>query len=242
MGEAPTNPELLDWLAVEFMDKGWSVKQLQRLIMTSETYKMASEFPESPALAANIVKDPDDKLLWRYRVQRLDAEIIRDSILAVSGGLNLQMGGPPVFPMIPDEIVKSMYYGIWKQKEDGPSVWRRSVYIYRNRGLPFPLLDVFDLPNQNLACGARNVTTVPTQALTLMNDDFVLKQAELFANRLEEAAPGDRSKQIDLAYQIALARIPRADEKQLAADFLKDRAMADFANVMLNLNEFLYVR
>ncbi len=242
MGEAPTNPELLDWLAVEFMDKGWSVKQLQRLIMTSETYKMASEFPESPALAANIAKDPDDKLLWNYRVQRLDAEIIRDSILAVSGGLNLQMGGPPVFPMVPDEIVKSMYYGIWKQKEDGPAVWRRSVYIYRNRGLPFPLLDVFDLPNQNLACGARNVTTVPTQALTLMNDDFVLKQAELFANRVEEAAPGDRSKQIDLAYRIALARAPRADEKQLAADFLKDHALADFANVMLNLNEFLYVR
>jgi hypothetical protein len=247
MGEAPTNPELLDWLAVEFMDRGWSVKQMQRLIMTSESYTMASEFPESAALAANIAidpvaKDPDDKLLWRYRVQRLDAEIIRDSILAVSGGLNLQMGGPPVFPVIPEEIVKSMYYGIWKQKDDGPSVWRRSVYIYRNRGLPFPLLDVFDLPNQNLACGARNVTTVPTQALTLMNDDFVLKQAQLFANRLEEAAPGDPSKQIDLAYQIALARAPGAEEKRLAVDFLKGHGMADLANVMLNLNEFLYVR
>ena len=142
-------------------------------------------------------------------MQRLDAEIIRDSILAASGGLNLEMGGPPVFPMIPEEVVKSMYYGIWKQKEDGPAVWRRSVYIYRNRGLPFPLLDVFDLPNQNIACGARNVTTVPTQALTLMNDDFVLKQAQLFADRLEEAAPGDRAKQIDLAYRIALARAPR---------------------------------
>jgi hypothetical protein len=152
------------------------------------------------------------------------------------------MGGPPVFPVIPEEIVKSMYYGIWKQKDDGPSVWRRSVYIYRNRGLPFPLLDVFDLPNQNLACGARNVTTVPTQALTLMNDDFVLKQAQLFANRLEEAAPGDPSKQIDLAYQIALARAPGAEEKRLAVDFLKGHGMADLANVMLNLNEFLYVR
>jgi hypothetical protein len=107
MGEAPTNPELLDWLAVEFMDRGWSVKQMHRLIMTSQTYQMASEFPEGEALSANLAKDPEDKLLWRYRVQRLDAEGIRDSILAASGGLNKQMGGPPVFPMLPDEILKA---------------------------------------------------------------------------------------------------------------------------------------
>src|SRR5205823_360776 len=136
--------------------------------------------------------------------ERLDGESIRDSILAVSGGLNFEMGGPPVFPILPTEILKSMSYGIWRQKDDGPAVWRRSVYIYRKRGLPFPMLDVFDLPNQNISCGARNVTTVPTQALTLMNDDFVLKQAQLFANRLKETAGDDRAKQIDLAYRIAL--------------------------------------
>jgi hypothetical protein len=235
MGESPTNPELLDWLAVEFMDRGWSVKHMQRLIMTSETYQMASEFPES-------LKDPENKLLSRFRIRRLDAEIVRDSILAASGGLNTQMGGPPVFPVIPDEVIKSMFDGRWDRKEDGPAVWRRSVYIYRNRGLPFPLLDAFDLPNQNLACGARNVTTVPTQALTLMNDEFVLNQAQLFANRLEEAAPGDRSKQIDLAYRIAVAREPGPEEQRLAMDFLKSHALSDFTNVLLNLNEFLYMR
>jgi hypothetical protein len=242
MGESPTNPELLDWLAVEFMDRGWSMKQMHRLIMTSETYQMASEFPDTQIAAADAAKDPEDKLLWQFRVKRLDAEIIRDSILAASGGLNLQMGGPPVFPVLPPEIVKSMFYGTWNQKEDGPAVWRRSVYIYRNRGLPFPLLDVFDLPNQNIACGARNVTTVPTQALTLMNDDFILEQARLFADRLEETAPGDRTKQIDLAYRIALARSPRPEEMQLAQDFLKNRSLADFTDVIFNLNEFLYAR
>ena len=235
MGETPTNPELLDWLAVEFMDRGWSVKQMQRLIMTSETYQMAAEFPESP-------KDPANQLLSHFRIQRLDAEIVRDSILAASGGLNAQVGGPPVFPVIPEEIVKSMFYGTWNQKDDGPAVWRRSVYVYRNRGLPFPMLDAFDLPNANIACGARNITTVPTQALTLMNDDFVLKQAQLFANRLEEAAPGDPAKQIDLAYRLAVVRAPRPDEQSLAQDFLKSHGLADFTNVLLNLNEFVYMR
>ncbi|MDE3198497.1 MAG: DUF1553 domain-containing protein, partial [Acidobacteriota bacterium] len=235
MGEAPTNQALLDWLAVEFMDRGWSVKQMQRLIMTSETYRMASQFPVSD-------KDPANRLLAHFPMQRLDAEIVRDSILAVSGGLNLEMYGPPVFPVVAPEIVRSMVNGVWRPTDDGPAVWRRSIYIYRNRGLPFPMLDAFDLPNQNLACGARNVTTVPTQALALMNDDFVLKQAQLFANRLREAAPGDEARQVELAYRIALAREPRPEERRLAVDFLKTHSMADLADVMLNLNEFLYVR
>jgi hypothetical protein len=238
MGEAPTNPELLDWLAVEFQEKGWSFKQMHRLMMTSDAYKMASQFQNADSSA----KDPQNKLLWSYPVQRLDAESIRDSILSASGGLNRQMEGQPIFPVLPQEILRSMTTGIWKQKDDGPAVWRRSVYIYRKRSLPMPMLEVFDLPNQNISCGARNVTTVPTQALTLMNNEFVLKQAQLFAGRLEEAAPGDPAKQIDLAYQIALSRAPQPEEKRLATDFLKEHTTNDFTSVMLNLNEFLYVR
>jgi hypothetical protein len=241
MGEAPSNPELLDWLATEFMDRGWSAKKLHRLIMTSEAYQMASEVPEE-TLNAGMAKDPEDRLLWRYRLQRLDAESIRDSILVTSGGLNRQIGGPPVFPVIPAEILKSMTNGIWKQTVEGPEVWRRSLYIYRKRGLPMPLLDVFDLPNQNISCGARNVTTVPTQALTLMNNDFILQQAELFARRLEETAPGDRTRQIERAYEIALSRPPMPEEKRLAEEFVKKHSLTDFTDVMLNLNEFLYIR
>jgi hypothetical protein len=116
------------------------------------------------------------------------------------------------------------------------------VYVYRKRGLPYPLLDIFDLPNQNLSCGARNVSTVPTQALTLMNDDFVLKQAQLFADRVEEAAHGDKPAEVELAYNLALSRPPEPQEKQLALEFLKDRKLVDLTDVLFNLNEFLYVR
>jgi hypothetical protein len=238
MGELPSHPELLDWLAMEFMDRGWSIKQMHRLIMNSDAYQRSSQFTQE----ANLAKDPDDKLLWRYPIKRLDAEIIRDSILSVSGGLNPEMFGRPVFPMIQAEVLKSMMYGIWKQKADGPEVWRRSVYVYRKRGLPLPMFEIFDLPDQNISCGARNVSTVPTQALAMMNDEFVLRQAELLADRLLESAPDDWQKQIDLAYELALARPPDAKERQFAITFLKDHKLVDFAHVILNLNEFLYLR
>jgi len=202
---------------------------MHRLIMASETYQMASD-------------GTSDGLLAAFPQQRLDAEALRDSILAVSGGLNRKMEGPPVFPVLPKDILQSMTNGIWKQKDDSSDVWRRSVYIYRKRGLPMPLLEVFDLPNQNLTCGARNITTVPTQALALMNNDFVLNQANLFAQRLAESAPNDKAKQIDLAYQIALSRLPQAEERGISMAFLNEHTLNDFAHVMLNLNEFLYVR
>jgi len=238
MGDRPTHPELLDWLAVEFMNRGWSIKQIHRLMMTSEAYQMSSQYQD----AGDAEKDPDNQNLWRFRIQRLDAEIVRDAMLAASGALDLTMRGPPVFPHIPGEILKSMSEGIWKREEDGPRVWRRSVYVYRKRGLPFPMFEVFDLPDQNISCGRRNVSTVPTQALTLLNDEFVLRQSKLFADRVEEAAPGDATKRIEMAYRIALSRPPREDEARLAADFLKKRSLADFTHVLLNLNEFLYVR
>jgi hypothetical protein len=238
MGEKPTHPELLDWLAVEFVNRGWSVKEMHRLIMTSEAYQMSSQYNE----AADVEKDPENTYLWRYRIQRLDAEIVRDDIMAVSGSLNLQMGGPAVFPHLPDEILDSMKYGIWDNQADGPGVWRRSIYVYRKRGLPFPMFEVFDLPDQNTSCGRRNVSTVPTQALTLLNDDFVLRQAKLFADRVKEAAPNDPAKQIDLAYRIALTRTPDEKEFAIASDFLKKQSLVDLTHVLLNLNEFLYVR
>ena len=238
MGDLPSNPELLDWLAVQFVDRGWSLKQMHKLIMTSDAYKRASQFDD----AGDSEKDPQDRFLWRYPMQRLDAEIIRDSILAVSGGLNPEMFGKPVFPKLQPEILKSMSYGIWKQSDDGPEVWRRSIYVYRKRGLPYPLLDIFDLPNQNLSCGARNISTVPTQALTLLNNEFVLRQAQLFAGRLRESEPTDVAKQIDLAYRLAVGRPPLPTELQLNLDFVKTHDLTDFAHVLLNLNEFVYMR
>jgi hypothetical protein len=238
MGDPPTHPELLDYLAVEFMNHGWSFKKMHRLIMTSEAYQMASAYDA----AADREKDPQNQYLWRFRDQRLDAETIRDGILAASGGLNLTVGGPPVFPPLPKELLTSVSFGVWKPTEDGSSVWRRSVYVYRRRGLVFPMFQVFDLPEQNVTAGARNVSTVPTQALTLLNDPFVLGQAEMFADRVKKEAGEDPARQIDLAYRIALTRPPTQTELAVALDSLKNQSLVGLTHVLFNLNEFIYAR
>ena len=257
MGDAPTHPELLDWLAVEFMDRGWSIKALHRLLMTSEAYRMASSHHDEASAAA----DPENRLLWRYRPQRMEAEVLRDAIMTVSGGIDLTVGGPPVFPHIPEDILRTSggkglwcgsppdgkrvvapHGGVWCVEPDGPETWRRSVYVYRRRSLGFPFFDTFDLPDQNQTAAARNVSTVSTQALTLMNNPFVLNQAQLFAGRLERAAPGDVERQVDLAYRIALTRAPTADEAAVGGELIAAQSLADFTHVMLNLNEFLYLR
>jgi Protein of unknown function (DUF1553)/Protein of unknown function (DUF1549)/Planctomycete cytochrome C len=241
MGDTPTHPELLDYLAVEFMKRGWSIKQIHRQMMTSEAYQMASAY-ENPL---DHDSDPQNQYLWRFRARRLDAEIVRDSILTASGGINLTIGGPPVFPHLPRELLTSVSHGIWKNEEDGPGVWRRSVYVYRKRGLAFPMFQVFDLPEQNVTAGARNVSTVPTQALTLLNDGFVLDQAQMFADRVRAEAGEDPAKQIDLAYRIGLTRPPSQAELKLALDLLdatSRRSLVDLTHVLLNLNEFVYIR
>jgi hypothetical protein len=238
MGEKPTHPELLDWLALEFQKCGWSIKEMHRLIMTSDAYKMSSQFADTDDLE----KDPDNQYLWRFRIQRLDAEVVRDSILAVAGTLNREMLGPPVFPKLQAEVLESTDKGIWRREEDGPKVWRRSVYVYRKRGLPFPMFEAFDLPDQNLSCGRRNVSTVPTQALILLNDEWVLKQAKLFADRVNEAAGSDPGREVDTAYQLALDRKPEPEERAAALDVLAKHKLVNLTHVLVNLNEFLYMR
>ena len=239
MGEQPTHPELLDWLAVEFMNGGWSLKKLHRLIMTSEAYQMVSAFDHG----GNLKNDPDNLLLWRYRPQRLDAETIRDAILATSGNINLTMGGPAFFPHVPEEVLKTeQTKGRWDNQPDGPDVWRRSVYVYQRRSLPFPMFETFDHPDMNLSAGTRNVSTVPTQALTLLNNPFVVRQAELLAERIAKEAPGDLAKQIDLGYQYGLARTPTELERSLALATVKAGSLVDFTHVLFNMNEFLYMR
>ncbi len=238
MGDAPTHPALLDWLAVEFMDRGWSVKEMHRLLMTSEAYRMTSAHEDADSRAA----DPDNRLLWQYRPQRLEAEALRDAIMTVSGAIDLTVGGQPVFPHVPQELLLAARNGYWDNQEDGPDVWRRSVYVFRRRSLSFPFFETFDLPDQNQTAAARNVSTVATQALTLMNNEFVLNQARLFAERLERAAPGDVDRQVDLAYRIALTRPPAPEEAEVARGLVSSQSLVDLTHVMLNLNEFLYLR
>jgi hypothetical protein len=239
MGEMPTHPELLDWMSVEFMNRGWSIKQLHRLMMTSEAYQMVSAYDHG----GNLKIDPDNQLLWRYRPQRLDAETIRDAILATSGGINLEMGGPAIFPHVPEEVLAvEQKKGRWDNQPDGPAVWRRSVYVYQRRSLPFPMFETFDHPDMNISAGQRNVSTVPTQALTLLNNPFVVRQAELLAERIAKEAPGDVAKQIDLGYQYGLARLPSDLERSMALATVKAGSLVDFTHVLFNMNEFLYMR
>jgi hypothetical protein len=239
MGDLPTHPELLDWMAVEFMNRGWSFKQLHRLIMTSEAYQMTAAFDHG----GNLGKDPENALLWRFRPQRLDAETIRDTMLSVSGTINLMMGGPAIFPNVPDAILDTeKTKGTWRNEPDGPKAWRRSIYVYQRRSLPFPMFETFDHPDMNLSAAQRNISTVPTQALTLLNNPFVLRQAELLAQRIMIQAPDDVARQIDLGYQYALGRSATDLEKSLAIATVKNKSLVDFTHVLLNLSEFLYMR
>ena len=237
MGESPTHPALLDWLAVELVKGGWRLKSIQKLMMMSEAYQMASSVNDE-GLAA---RDPDNRYLWRFRPQRLDAEIVRDSMLVTGGNINLTIGGEPIFPFIPKDILTGQFRGKWETTPEGPDAWRRGVYVYRRRSLPYPMFDTFDHPDMNVVAGARNVSTVPTQALTLLNNQFVLAQADRFAARVA-GATSDADAQIDLAYRIALGRSPAAAERAIARDLVRQQSLSSFTHVLLNLDEFLYMR
>ena len=246
MGTRPTHPKLLDWLATEFVRQGWSMKAMHRLIMTSESYQMASAHSDPAAAEA----DPENKLLWRYRQRRLEGEVIRDIILNASGNLNFEAGGPGFFPPIPDEVRESFPKGKWEMDAPGPVNWRRSVYAYSKRGLRYPLFEVFDQPNMNVTCERRTTTTVPTQALTLLNNEFALRQARHYAERVARLAD-DAAGRVRAAYRIALSRAPTASELDANLEFLRQQAryhggddiaaLTDLCDVILNLNEFLYV-
>jgi hypothetical protein len=251
MGTEPTNPALLDWLATEFMRQGWSIKQIQRLIMNSETYKMGSAYYQADSAA----KDPTDQFLWRFPVKRLEAEIIRDSVLSASDDLNLQAGGRAFFPPVPKSVVSAVpIRGTWDLTKEDPSTWRRSIYASVKRNLKYPMFEVFDQPNASLSCERREVTTVPTQALTLFNNETFLEQAQHLAQRVQREAGSDAAAQVRLLYRIAYSREATDKEVTQALEFLKNRPipaeqsasraltpLAEFAHVILNSNEFLYI-
>ncbi len=237
MGEQPSHQELLDWMAVEFMNRGWSIKQINKLMMMSEAYQMASAFED----AGNAKVDLENRFLWRFRPQRLEAEIVRDSMLVAGGNINLEIGGEPIFPFIPADILVGQFRGKWNNTPDGPAAWRRGVYVYRRRSLPYPMFDTFDHPDMNITAGARNVSTVPTQALTLLNNPFVLSQAKLLAERVNRET-NDPAAQVNLAYQIALARLATEGEARVGVDLITKQSLSAFTHVLLNLDEFIYMR
>ena len=244
--ERPSHPELLDWLATEFVGRGWSMKQMHRLMMTSQAYQMASD-----DTAANVAIDPENRLFWRMPRVRLEAEIIRDAILAVAGNLNRSLGGPAIYPYIDPNLFQSSTKRTWPGKpDDDPATWRRSLYVYSKRSIRYPLFETFDQPNLINSCERRNRSTIAPQALLLMNNNFVLTEAKFFAERLRKDAGDDTKAQIERAFRLVYSRAPQADEKQSAMAFLKRQdgitgnrktSMVDLCHMLLNSNEFLYI-
>jgi hypothetical protein len=247
-GTPPTHPELLDWLASEFVARGWKLKAVHRLMVLSSTYRMSSR-PNTTALA----KDPENDLFWRFNPRRLTAEEVRDSILAACGNLNAhKMGGPSVYPIIPREVLagQSMPGAGWGHSppEDRN---RRSIYIHLKRSLAVPLLAAFDAADTDASCPVRFTTTQPAQALALLNSDFLNAQAKVFAADLLEKAGADPVRQVRLALRRTLQRAPSAGEVERGVKFMQrmrtehhlapDEALRCFCLLALNLNEFIYL-
>ncbi|MBI3880690.1 MAG: DUF1553 domain-containing protein [Verrucomicrobia bacterium] len=245
-GAKPSDPELLDWLASKFIARGWSVKAMHKLMLMSATYRQSS-FGVPPSggsaagdrLKAGLRTDPDNRLLWRMNRLRLEGEAIRDSLLAISGQLNPQMFGPGVFPPIPKESIAGVKGG-WPQNDHVREYSRRSIYIFARRNLRFPFLEVFDAPDNNLSCPARERSTTAPQSLTLLNADEVTTAARLTAERLK-AEGKSADKQITLAYRLVLGRAPTANELALAREFLAQSPLNEFCRALFNLNDFVYL-
>jgi Protein of unknown function (DUF1553)/Protein of unknown function (DUF1549) len=243
-GERPTHPELLDWLADWFVKEGWSIKKLNRLILASNTYRQSSS--AYLVLSTQHSTDPDNRLLWKFPYRRLEVEAIRDSVLAVSGRLNSEMGGPGVFLPIPKEALEghSDPKTVWTPSDERAAS-RRTIYAVVKRSLTNPLLETLDLCDTARSTAKRTSTTVAPQALTLFNGEFVNQQARYLADRLEREAGPDEAKQIDLAYRLALGRPPREREVEMFRTFLAKSgggraAREQMARVIFNLNEFVY--
>ena len=241
-GERPTHPELLDWLANRFIEKGWSVKAIHRMILTSNTWRQSADNQKYATAGAKI--DPDNRLLWHFSRQRLDAEEVRDTILFLSGRLNMERGGPSVFPPLPEELsdlAKPVPAGglQWEPNEKEEDARRRSVYIFQRRSLPVPMMATFDATVFNDSCPVRSVTTTPLQALTLMNGALVNEEAVYLAARVKRDAGEDRQAQVKRLFEITFNRSPDTDESARMASF--KGSLEALCRVVLNSNELMYV-
>jgi hypothetical protein len=257
-GEAPTHPELLDWLAVELMEQGWSLKHLHRLMVMSNAYQQDSILAD----AAGKTIDPENHLLWRMNRRRLDSNGLRDGVLAAAGTLNPAVGGPMVRTPLEPEVYDLLFSegepdGLWPVTPDAHQHTRRSLYLFTKRNLRLPLLEVFDQPDTLSPCPVRAVSTFAPQALVLLNGPFLQAQSRAFADRVMREAGADDGVRVDYAYRLALCRPPQARERRVALDFLAGQtellrsqqltgspaaaAWADFCLALLNRNEFVYV-
>jgi hypothetical protein len=230
-GAKPSHSELIDWLASYFMGHGWSVKQLHRLIVNSATYQQSSDFNKSAAAI-----DADNQLLWRFTPRRLEAEAVRDAMLAISGDINFTKGGPSFRPFDTKEFNATFYFVTDKTE---PQFNRRTVYRMNVNSGKDPLLDSFDCPDPSVKTPSRSRTTTPLQALGLMNNSFVQRQAQHLADRVQKEAGGDA---IRLAYHYAFGRAAPPEEVKRAAVVAREHGLQTVCWALLNATEFLYVK
>ena len=233
-GATPTHPELLDWLAGELISHNWSLKHLHRLILQSATYQQSSR-PNQHALQI----DSASQYLWRYPPHRLEAEPIRDSILAVSGVLNLQQGGPG-YSAFEVEAENVRHYH--PKSSYGPDDWRRMIYMTKVRMEQDAVFGLFDCPDAATSVPKRSTSTTPLQALNLFNSPFLLQQAELFAERLEAESNGRIPQQIQRGYELCFSRQPSPGEVEISQQFIEQHGLKAFCRALLNSNEFLFIQ
>jgi hypothetical protein len=235
-GGRPSHPELLDWLAAEFIERRWGLKQLHRTLVTSATYRQGSRPNE---VASQL--DADNRLLWRRSPQRLEAETVRDAVLSVAGQLNPRLGGPGFqdFRLTRAPGTAAILY--LPADMTGEEINRRTLYRTWARGGRNGLLDAFDCPDPSTTTPRRPVTTTPLQALAMLNNLFVLRMADHFANRLVHEAGPSVDGQITRAYRLAYGRVPQVEELALARKVVSQHGLAVLARALFNSNEFLYV-
>ena len=247
VGDKPTNPDLLDWLASELIREGWRLKPIHKLIMTSSTYMQSTEWDRQRHTI-----DPENNLQWRRHPRRLEAEILRDSIMNTAGTLNRKLYGPSIKPWVSSDAVKTGSTNKWPTNvKDGPETWRRSIYVFMRRSMRVPFFETFDVPDAMQSRGVREKTTVATQALLLLNNQFVRQQAAHFSQRVIAAAkarstdsqPEERRAIVEEAYWLAFSRNATDSEIKLGIELMaqEEQTVENFCHILLTLNEFAYV-
>ncbi|HEV7282972.1 MAG TPA: PSD1 and planctomycete cytochrome C domain-containing protein [Pirellulaceae bacterium] len=233
MGQKPTHPTLLDWLAQRLVDEGWRMKPIHRLIVTSQTYRQSSEWRADAAAA-----DAEASYLWRFPPRRLSAEEVRDSMLAASDAIDQRLGGPGfrLYKYLQDNV--ATYVPL---DEVGRETYRRAVYHQNARAAPVDLMSEFDSPDCSFSTPERAETTTPLQALATLNHDFTLDMAALFAERLQREAPGDANAQVEHAFRLLMNRGPTAEERDACIGFAKEHGLPALGRALFNASEFLYV-
>jgi hypothetical protein len=240
MGDRPSHPELLDYLATELEQNGWRMKPIHKMILMSSSFRQASE--NSRYEGAAMAKDADNRLLWRAPMRRLSAEEVRDAMLAVSGKLNTKMFGESVIIPVDQALVDLLYDPTqWEVTSDPTEHYRRSVYLIAKRNLRLPFMEVFDQPAALTTCARRESSTHAPQSLELLNGTISNDLADYFAERIVSEAGQDPEQQIERAYLLAANRLPTDAEKRIGMQFLEEQPLREFALAMFNLNAFLYV-